>query len=124
MLSMMLNKLGQEMPMQTIVMIIIVLLVLAGVGVFFFTQFSTGKSGASSAQCIQLCQSIRTQMMQNSSITWDIVTPTAATTTGAAKEFCTSAACDGFSCSVRTSSGGPIDGGTVNGASSRCPANV
>jgi hypothetical protein len=49
-------------------MIIIVLLVLAGVGVFFFTQFSIGQQGASSSQCIQLCQSVNAYYASNTSM--------------------------------------------------------
>jgi hypothetical protein len=117
------GKRAQEMPMQTIVMIIIVLLVLAGVGIFFFTQFTSGQQGTSSSQCIQLCQSMRSQMSQNDTITWTTLTPTAAATTGAAKEFCIKKDCNGFACTVRKDPGNSIDQGQIYGNDGRCPAD-
>jgi hypothetical protein len=49
---------AQGLPMSTIILFILVLLVLVGVGIFFFTQFAVGEKGASGANCLQLCQSV------------------------------------------------------------------
>jgi hypothetical protein len=62
------GKKAQGMPMETIVMIIVVLLVLAGVGIFFFQQFGTGTTGTNSAQCIQLCQGVNAYYASNTSM--------------------------------------------------------
>jgi len=97
---MILNKRGQEMPMQTIVMIIIVLLVLAAVGVFFFQQFATGQKGTGSAQCVQLCQSIQATLASNSTMIWSNIKGS-----GAGSEFCTKACYSSITCNVRTAVG-------------------
>lgn len=60
----MFNKKAQGLPMQTIILIILVLIVLASVGIMFFGQFQTGTAGADSAQCVQLCQSAKAQQAQ------------------------------------------------------------
>jgi len=95
------NRRGQELPMQTIVMIIIVLLVLAGVGVFFFQQFATGQKGTGSAQCIQLCQSLKAQMSSNSSVAWNDMS----SASGSKAEFISSGCCAIYDCQVRKAAG-------------------
>ena len=63
-------KKAQGLPMSTIIIIILVLFVLAGVGIFFFTQFGAGGEGASQAQCIQMCQTIKSQIASIEEGSW------------------------------------------------------
>ena len=65
------NKKGIELPMSTIVIIIMVILVLAAVGITFFNQFSSGNKGFDSAQCTQMCTTIRANMAVNDNTVWD-----------------------------------------------------
>jgi hypothetical protein len=58
---------AQGLPMSTIILFILVLLVLVGVGVFFFTQFAVGEKGAAGANCLQLCQSMNAIYASNAS---------------------------------------------------------
>jgi len=48
-----------ELPMATIVTIVIVLFVLAAVGISFFNQFNTGNKGFDQSQCVQLCETAK-----------------------------------------------------------------
>lgn len=68
------NKKAMELPLSTIVTVVIVLLVLVTVGTMFFQQFSTSGKGFSSAQCVQLCQSLRAEFSSNKDLTWDKMT--------------------------------------------------
>ena len=84
---------AQGLPMSTIILFILVLLVLVGVGIFFFTQFATGEKGVSGANCLQLCQSVNAYYASNTSMTEaDVKSSTVW------KEF--DAKCDGVDCIV------------------------
>jgi len=61
------NKKGLELPMNTIVTIVIVLFVLIGVGIFFFQQFSASKTeGFDQSQCVSMCQTAKAAHAQSS----------------------------------------------------------
>ncbi|MDD5181820.1 MAG: hypothetical protein PHC66_01460 [Candidatus Nanoarchaeia archaeon] len=54
------NKKAIELPMATIVTIVIVLFVLVGVGIMFFQQFGASKTqGFDQGQCVSLCQTAK-----------------------------------------------------------------
>lgn len=90
------NKRGQGLPMNTIIIIILVLFVLAGVGIYFFSQFSTGQAGTNSAQCIQLCESMKAQMSSDDSITWASLSDSQTRT-----NFCAGNCYDSVNCKLR-----------------------
>jgi hypothetical protein len=64
-------KKAQGLPLNTIIIIVLTLFVLAGVGIYFFGQFGTGTESTNSAQCIQLCESLKAQMSSDETLTWD-----------------------------------------------------
>ena len=54
------NTKAMELPLSTIVTIIIVLFVLVGVGIFFFQQFGASKTeGFDQSQCVSMCQTAK-----------------------------------------------------------------
>lgn len=50
---------AQGLPMTTIALVIVVLLTVAGLAFFFFTQFGVEESGVGAAQCQRECKSVQ-----------------------------------------------------------------
>ncbi|MDD5239891.1 MAG: hypothetical protein PHH61_05550 [Candidatus Nanoarchaeia archaeon] len=54
------NRKGLELPMNTIVIMVMVLFVLIGLGIFFFQQFGASKTqGFDQSQCVSICQTAK-----------------------------------------------------------------
>lgn len=93
------NSKAQGLPMNTIILIILVLFVLAGVGIFFFSQFQEGDKGFDQSQCVQLCQSIRASMASDETTTWTDIK-----NGPVAQSFCTGYCFNTIECKVRLNS--------------------
>lgn len=57
-----------ELPMNTIVITILVLFVLVGVGLFFFSQAQASDKMMDDAQCVQMCFSAAAQIAAGNDI--------------------------------------------------------
>jgi len=88
---------AQGLPMSTIILFILVLLVLVGVGIFFFTQFAVGAAGTTGANCLQLCQSVNAIYASNTSYYGEDPSRLKAATPSAT--YCTSCK-DSYNCNL------------------------